>query len=308
MSINIQDKRVGHLSALLAAVFFALNVPATNYILNGWLTPLAYALVRMVGGVVVCWGLSIFVHGKVEPKKELLYFLLAGVFGMGLFFYLYAIGMDKTTPIDASILLTLSPVLVLLISAVAFKERITRRKLIGILIAMCGAISVIVLQGEGETSGGVIGNIFILVSATVYALYLVFTGDISKRYNPIVMLRWVSLFAIIAYSPFCIEPLIESPLVSNAELIPILVAIFIAVFPSAVAFILLLIAMKSLSTTIVSMYNYSIPIIASVVSIALGEDVLHWIDPIAAVLVIFGVYLVNSSTLKNNKEDKRQYP
>lgn len=292
--LNPNGKGVGHVASLLAALFFALNIPATTYILDGWLTPTAYALLRIVGGVVLCWVLSLFLPQQPPvPRRGYLSFALAGIAGMGLFFLLYALGLKRTSPIDSAIILTLSPVIVLLVSALFLKERVTKRKLLGVAIAMSGALLVILMQGDNEPSGGIIGNLLVLIAATAYGCYLVYTRSFSHNYHPVVMLRWIFLFALLVYLPFCVEPLWQSKLLHHPEVAPLLVALFIALFPSAIAFLLLPIGMKSLSTTTVSMYNYSIPIIASGVSIALGQDKLHWVDPVAIVLVVVGVFLVN---------------
>lgn len=299
MPLSISNKRVGHILSLLAALFFALNVPATTYILDRWLTPTTYALLRVLGGVTFCWVVSIFLP-KQPPieHKDFLPLALAGILGMGCFFLFYAMGMERTSPIDASIILTLSPVVVLLVSALFLKEKITARKLLGIAIAMGGALLVIVFQGDNEPDGSVVGNLLVLGAAIFYGSYLVYTGKLSHRYHPIIMLRWIFLFAFLLYFPLFIEPFSQTKLVQHPELIPVLVALFIAFLPSALAFLLLPLAMKSLATTTVSMYNYSIPVIASGVSIALGQDKLHWIDPVAVVFVVLGVYLVTINKQK----------
>ncbi len=292
--LDPNGKGVGHVASLLAALFFALNIPATTYILGEWLTPTAYTLLRIVGGVLLCWTLSLFLPKQPPvPRRGYLSFALAGILGMGFFFLLYAMGIKRTSPIDAAIILTLSPVVVLLVSAIFLKEKITKRKLLGVAIAMGGALLVILMQGDNEPEGGMLGNLLVLGAAIAYGCYLVYTRTFSHNYHPVVMLRWVFLFALLVYLPFCVEPLWNSKLVHHPQLIPLLVALFIALFPSALAFLLLPIGMKSLSTTTVSMYNYAIPIIASGVSIALGQDTLHWVDPVAIVLVVVGVFLVN---------------
>lgn len=293
MLFNPQNRVTGHIASLFAALFFALNVPATTYLLDGWVAPTGYALVRIVGGVVICWVASLFVHDtQIKKRRDYISLFLAGVLGMGLFFMFYGVGIGNTSPIDASIILTISPVMVLVVSAIIYRERLTARKGVGIAIAMGGAILVVVLQGKGEEASGWVGNLLILATATVYGSYLLFTRNLSKRYNPVAMLRWIFLFALIVYLPFCLTPLLHSKVVTAPELTPVLVTLFVAIFPSALSFLLLPLAMQSLPTTVVSMYNYSIPIIATAVSIALGQDTLHWIDPVSTLLVIIGVYFV----------------
>ncbi len=293
MKIDPQKKVIGHLSSLLTVIFFALNIPATTYILDGNIGMSGYVLLRTTGGVLVCWIASLFMPTeKIEWKKDFPIIVMGGVLGLGLFFYLYGFGIEESSPIDAAIILTITPIMVLIVSAFTFHEKITKRKLIGIFLALGGALMVIILQGHAGKKAAVIGNIVVLLAALLYGIYLVYTRGVSKKYNPVILLRWFFLSAFIVTLPLGIKDLLASELVHSDAITPILVGLYIAIFPSAIAYMLIPLAMKSLSSTVVSMYNYAIPIIASVVSIALGQAVLRWDEPIATFLVIIGVYLV----------------
>lgn len=299
MKTDTQNHTFGHILSFISILFFALNIPATAYILKGWIDPAAYTLVRSGGGMLVCWIISLFVKNqRVQQKKDYLTFFLGGAFGLALFFFLFSYGIGKTSPIDASIILTMPPVMVLILSAFVFKEKITVRKMFGIFLALGGALMVILLQGHSGNHEGMIGNIFVLIAALLYGSYLVFTRDISRRYNPVILLRWFYLFAFVCAFPFCIKSFVGSELVQHPSATPILVMLFIAIFPSAVAYLLLSLAMRSLSSTVVSTYNYAIPIIASVAAILLKQATLRWDEPVATVLVIIGVYFVNFSVKK----------
>ncbi|MDO5570799.1 MAG: DMT family transporter [Bacteroidales bacterium] len=305
MKIKSSGSLIGHISALLAAIFFALNIPATKYILGEWLDPFSYTLLRVTGGMIVCWVISLFVKDKITiSKKDYITFLLGGTIGLSVFFFLYGYSIFKTSPIDASIILTITPIMVLIVSSFVFKEKITKRKSLGVFVALAGALLVILTQKNTGNNSAMTGNILILASALLYGIYLIYTRNISQKYNPAIMLRWIYLFAFIFTLPICIKELFESKLFTNPETTPVLIAVFIAVFPSALAYMLLPLAMKSLSVTVVSMYNYAIPIIASVVAIFLKQATLRWDEPIAAALVILGVYFVISSKNKKSMNAK----
>lgn len=303
MSFNVENKIVGHLSSLMAVVFFALNVPATSYVLKGWLEPEAYTLLRCTGGLLVAWLVSFFVKGdKITGRRDIMTVILGGFLGLALFFFLYSFGIQKTSPIDAAIILTLSPVLVLVISAPIFKEKITPRKGLGIGIAMAGALLVILMQQKNGNTAGMIGNIVMFCSAAIYSVYLVFTRNVSRKYNPVILLRWMFLSAFVFSLPFCLESLLHSKLAADMSGMPVLVTFFIAVFPTAISYMLIPLALKSLSSTVVSMYNYLIPILATVVAVLLGQAKLRWDEPLAIVLVIVGVYFVTVSSKKSPKK------
>ena len=247
MTAFTQKRSYGHLMAFLAVLCFALNIPATSYILGNELDPLSYTFMRVAGGFIVCWVCSIFTkQQKVEKKKDYLLFLPWGIIGLGIFFYFYADGIGRTSPINASIILSMTPVIVLIISAIVLKEKITRYKGLGVLLSMGGALWVILTMGKSGHESGMLGNIFVLIATAIYALYLVFTRELSRRYNPMILLRWFFLFAFLAFLPFGIKPFIHSQLIQNPSLMPIMVSAFIAIFPTAVGYILLPISFRLL--------------------------------------------------------------
>lgn len=306
MEPSRRNELTGHLAALSAIIFFALNIPATAYILKGWIEPAGYTTCRLLGGVITAWIISAFIKNTpIDWKKDGLTIILGGIIGMAIFFYIFSAGLFKTSPIDASIILTLSPVLVLIISAIVFKEQITKRKSLGILLALAGALMVILMQHQNSTiHGALTGNLLMLASTVIYAVYLIISRGISSKYNPVTLLRWIFLSGLIVALPFGFSEILHSPMVTQGDPKPILVMLFIAFFPSALSYMLIPIALKRLSSTIVSMYSYLIPVIASAVSILLGQAVLEWFEPVSLLLIVVGVYFVTITKKKNSVPKK----
>ncbi|MEG1616912.1 MAG: DMT family transporter [Bacteroidales bacterium] len=290
----MENKITGHLTSFLAVLFFSLNIPATTYIFDGWLDASAYTFIRTSGGFLICWLISLGIKNqKLDWAKDWLTILLGGILGLALFFFLYGYGIGETSPIDAAIILTLSPIIVLVLSAFIFKEKITPLKAVGILLALSGALLIILLQGKRGKETEMLGNILVFVAAFIYSIYLIFTRDVSRKYNPVNLLRWMFLSAFLVSLPVGLPDLLHSNLVRNYQITPLLVTLYIAIFPSALAYVLIPVSLKSLSSTIVSMYIYLIPIIATIASVILGQAVLRWDEPVAIILVIAGVYLAN---------------
>ncbi len=298
--LDVTNKLTGHLSSLLRIIIFAANIPATAYIMKGWVDPESYALIRCGGGVVVFWILSLFVKPqRVEKKKDYLIFALSGIIGLTLFYYIYAWGLGNTSPIDASIILTLPPVMVLILSVFVFREKLTGMKITGLCFGLGGALLVILMQGHAGGHAGFLGNMAVLLCALIFGAYLVYTKDVSVRYNPIILLRWFYLFAFIVALPLFFDNLMHCKLVLHPDKTAIWVILFIATLPTSFAYLLISLAMKSLSSSVISIYNYGVPIIASVMAIMLHQATLRWDEPVAALLVFAGVYLVNRT--KSNK-------
>lgn len=305
MAINVQNKVVGHIASLLAVIFFSFNIPATTYIFHGWLDASAYTFIRTSGGFLICWLISFGIKNqKIAWKQDWLTILSGGILGLAIFFFLYGYGIGQTSPVDAAIILTLSPIIVLILSFFIFKEKITTLKTVGILLALGGALLIILLQGHRGKEAAMLGNILVFVAAFIYSIYLIFTRDVSRKYNPVNLLRWMFLFAFLVSLPVGLPDLLHSNLVREHQTTPVLVALYIAIFPSALAYVLIPVALKSLSSTIVSMYIYLIPILATAASIFFGQAVLRWDEPVAIVLVLLGVYLANKNTRKSTSDSK----
>ena len=221
--------------------------------------------------------------------------------GFSLFFFMYAFGISQTSPIDASIILTLPPIVVLVLSAIFFKEKITKLKVAGILTSLAGALLIILLQTTHSGKGDMLGNIYVLITSLLYGSYLIFIRPYSKKYQPITLLKWLFLFGFIAILPFSLKDFFSTQLVQNPEVTPICVALYIGIFPTCISYILLPVAMKSLSSTLVSSYNYAIPFIATTIAIAMHQATLRWDEPIALTLVILGVVLIDQDGPQKNE-------
>lgn len=301
-----KEKLRGHIGIFISVLFFALNIPAVKVLFSGWFTPGEVLIYRMCFGAIAFWLISLFLKREHLPKKDFMILVAGGVglFAMQMF---YMLGLDYTSPVDTSIILTIPPVLVLLFSAILGRERLTSRKVVGMLVGMSGALLIVLTQVKGGTvSASLKGNLFVVVSAVSWAVYLLITQSVSKRYSPITILKWMFLWAAIPSVLIFGKGAIAGGFYEQVPTWHILsIGIFILIFPTVVSYILIPPAMKKLNASVVSMYGYVTPIIASTVSIIAGQASLRWDQPVAALLIFVGVYLVTSQTLRKARSEKR---
>ena len=107
-------------------------------------------------------------------------------------------------------------------------------------------------------------------------------------------MKWMFLFSTIASVPFDIKELVTLDLSSVAPSL-LWQLLYVIVFATFIAYMLIPIGQKTLRPTLVSMYSYVQPIIAAALSIYLGLDRLDWQKVVAAILVFSGVAIVNNS-------------
>ncbi len=225
--------------------------------------------------------------------------------GVGINQGLFIVGLNRTSPVDASIIATGVPIFVMLLAAVILKEPITKMKAFGVLMGCTGGISLILASthATGQASS-LEGNLMIIVSAFVYSIYLVLSKPLSLRYSAVTMMKWMFLFSTLVLLPFTYRHVLDTPAFQRETLnMQELGAIsFVLIGATFIPYLLIPMSLKRIRPTTVSMYNYIQPIIASLIAVMIGQDTFSLQKVLSAVLVFTGVYLVTQSKSRADLE------
>ena len=158
-----------------------------------------------------------------------------------------------------------------------------------IAIALIGALIIILSQGHSHSaSKGLKGDIFAIISALSYSIYLLAIKRPAEKYKSVTVLRWVFLFSCFP-AIFFSTHLFKAMIFHDIEFKPIAFASFVVLFPTYLSYLLVPIAIRKIGHELVAMYQYLVPLIASIAAILMKLAVLHWIQPIAAGVIIYGV-------------------
>jgi drug/metabolite transporter (DMT)-like permease len=218
----------------------------------------------------------------------------------------FIFGLERTSPIDAGLIATLNPLLVMLIAAAVLKEPITWKKACGVFVGACGALLIIwhsAVSGAGDKEGSLSGNLFCLLSVISYCVYLVISRPIARRYSPVTLMKWMFLFATVMLFPFGAGDMLDAPVFSSVGTWGALLdLLYVLVGATFLAYLFIPVALKRIRPTTISMYNYLQPIVAGVAAIIIGQSVLTWDKPVATVLIFAGVYLVTRSKSRADVE------
>ncbi|MEF9949923.1 MAG: DMT family transporter, partial [Mucinivorans sp.] len=209
--------------------------------------------------------------------------------------YIFLQGLSHTSPVDASIIATTGPMIVLLVSAILGRDRITPKKLIGIVVGAMGAMTVILYGGLSNFgSGNLTGNLLVFASAFSYACYLIVVKDLMQKYSPFTIVAWIFGLSALVLTPILWGDLAE---VSFAEFSWASwgALAFVVLGATWLAYVCVAASLKKLSPTTASIYSYSQPVIASIFAIIRGQDRLDFVKIAAALLVFIGVYIVTRS-------------
>lgn len=292
---------LAHLALLIANLIYALNYSFAKDVMPDYIQPSGFILLRVIGAVTL-FALSyfLFVKEKVE-KQDVFRLAICGVFGVAINQLLFFEGLNLSTPINAALVMTTNPVLVILLSFFIIKETLTLRKGVGILFGLVGAAMLILKGGSFDLSfDHQLGNLFVFINAVSYGLYLVIVKPMMSKYNPITVMFFVFAFGLLYVLPFGFNKLSAV----NWEIIPTTIYLeiaFVVVCTTFIAYLMNATALKQLSPTTVSIYIYLQPILATVFAIFWGADSLDGQKIIAALLIFFGVYLVSVRSLEDRK-------
>ena len=285
---------LAHFSLFIANLIYAINYSFAKDVMPDYITPSGFILLRVIGAFILFSIVYyIFIKEKIE-KEDILRLSACGLFGVAINQLLFFEGLNLTTPINAAIVMTVNPVLVILLSFIIIKDPITIRKSFGIILGLFGASFLILQAGNLEfLHSHFKGNLLVLINATSYGVYLVIVKPMMKKYHPITVMYVVFGMGLLYVFPFGINDLLDV----EWNLIPYTVNMqifFVVFFTTFVAYLCNSLALQYLKPTTVSTYIYLQPVLATAFAIFWGSDFLDSKKIIAAAFIFLGVYLVST--------------
>lgn len=299
-----------HLALFSVNAIYGANHVVAKGVMPEYLTPSVFIFLRALGAVSLFWIVkSIFVKERVK-RKDLLLIALCGLFGVAINQLFFFHGLSLTSSINTGIIMTINPILVAILSYFVLKEKITIRKSAGIIIGATGAILLTLTAGTGK-SDSFLGDFFIFINATSYAIYLVLVKPMMKKYSPITVITYVFTFGamyVAAYPPTLVE-LSQT----NFQALPghiIAIILFVIIGVTFLTYLLTVFGLKYISASVSSSYIYLQPVLVMAFAylfsaVGLAEDYTNAITwtKIAYMLLIFtGVYLTTSSSFLKRKK------
>ena len=294
------DKRLqrrGHLALFGSNVMWGVMAPISKALLAaGVISATALTDLRLLGGTILFWTLSLIVKSDKVDKKDYIKLCGAAFFSTALNQILFVNGVSLTSPVDASICTSTLPIWTMLMAAVVLKEPMSAQKICGVALGLSGAV-LLILFGAGRAAGGtsnILGDMLCLGSQISYSVYLVFYQSIIRKYSPLTLMKWKYLFGALMLLPLSIGAL---PGVSWSEFSAgnWSSLAYVILFGTFLSYLIVPIGQRTLRPTVVAMYNYLQPISAAAVAILCGLDSFSPAKVIAVILIFSGVMLVNRS-------------
>lgn len=289
------DRRIwAHLVLLIVALIYGGNYVVAKIVMEaGVLQPLPFILLRASVGTFLFWTVYLLLKpGKIE-SRDIPRLVLCGLFGIAINQMCFFIGLNKTSPVNASLIMTTTPILVLLASALLLGEKINFQKLLGIGLGATGAI-LLFTQGQSVQFGGegLAGDLLVLVNASSYGLYLVIVKPLMSRYHPLTVITWVFTFGLLFVIPFGSRGFFQTDwtAINSTSWWAIAYVVFLVTF---LVYLLNAAALKEVSPSVVSIYIYVQPLVAGLLSVVLGRESIDAVKIYSTLLIFSGVFLVS---------------
>ena len=294
----------GHLAMLFATILWGAMSPIAKGVLQeGALNGLALSAIRISGGALLfCMAAMLPSHltGDVRiDRKDFGKLFLASLLMISANQGLFIIGISYTTPIDTTVMCTLTPVFTLLLAAIFIGQRLTVLKIAGVVIGLSGALIMAFTGGSSDVAvNPLLGDMLCLGAQICAAVYYVFFLGIINRYPPFTIMKWMFLLSALTYVP-CMTPWLMQTdwqaLSSNS----LWSLAYIVVFPTFIAYLIIPFSQRLLKPTVISMYAYFQPVVAALIASAMGLAMFGLERIIATALIFAGVFMVSYNARLN---------
>ncbi|MFK7808853.1 MAG: DMT family transporter [Saprospiraceae bacterium] len=291
-----------HLALFAVALIYGANYTIAKEVLNNdYLQPLGFILMRAACACLLFWLLhTVAVKEKVE-RKDFGLLILCGLTGVAINQMFFFSGLKLSQPINAALIMTTIPIMIIMISPILTDEKITWWKIAGIITGAIGAV-ILVLYGKSVELGreNLLGDIFLFINATSYGVYLVLVNRLMQKYNAFTVLKWVFTFGLLFIIPFGAPQLVDVEWSSFPLSIWLAIA-YVLLFTTFFSYLFNAYALKIVSPTVAGIYVYLQPLLATLVALSLGKDELTLIKVFAGMMIFLGVFLVTRN--KKGKND-----
>ncbi len=288
-------------AVLFANFFFGTNVIAVKHITPILVNPVALTTLRIVGTAILFW--TFFGFNKSNQsftKKDILQLVLCAISGISLNQALSIKGISLTSPIHASLLILTTPISISLLAAIFLKERLTKNKMLGLLLGISGGALLIFARDLSIVNNGdqTRGDLFVILSALCYSTYVLLMKPLAIKFQSLTILKWVFLIGSLISLPIGINDVIAIPW-SSFDIVSCFCLIYIVFGATFLAYLFMNYGISQIGASRTSSFMYSQPFFAATAAIVILNESITLPKIIAASLIITGVYIANLTNSVN---------
>ncbi len=288
-----------HLALLGVQLFFGTFPVLGKYVLQ---TIPSFAVVAFrTGGAALAFVLlqSISANGlRLEKKSHYALFALYSLLGVVLNQILFINGLSRTSATNTSLLAVLIPIFALLVSVLLSLDKLSARKIFGVVLAAAGVIYLIDPSRASFSSQTTRGDLMIIVNCFFYASYIAVSKNLIQKYGALKSMAWLFLFGSIITVPLGVYSMQTVDLASVPNLTWLAIAQII-VFPTILAYYLNAWALARVAPSVVAIYIYLQPLIGFTSAVIFLDEHFSLRTVFAALLIFGGLFLVTRQPKTN---------
>lgn len=295
---------LAHLALIGVNLLYGANHLLAKGVMPDYMGPNAFIFFRVFVTALLFFSIfKLFIREKVK-RQDWLRLAICGFFGVAMNQLFFFNGLSLTSAFNAGIIMTSTPILVVILAFFILKEAITLLKVVGILI---GAVGAIALMSAGQVQGfdSSIGDLYILINALSFGIYLVLVKPLMAKYNPLTVITYNFLFGllfVLAYPSVIEEVLATNYAGFTMEIV--LKTSYVILGATFFTYLLNIYALKHVSPSVSGSYIYTQPVMVMgftflFAAIGWSADFTRSItlEKMAYMLMIFtGVFLISRST------------
>ncbi|MFI2741447.1 DMT family transporter [Zhouia sp. PK063] len=296
------DKRVlAILAAFGASLIYGINHTVAKDAMPTYIQPFGFILLRVLGATILFWIIGIWGPKERIQKTDFLRVFFCALTGMCINMLAFFKGLSLSSPINSSVIITLSPIVVFVLSALLIKEKITWVRWFGIALGFAGALALVLFGNVPEkyaNNNALLGNSLMILNSIAYSMYLIAVKPLTAKYHPFTLMKWIFLLSIfinlpITYKEFVAVDWFHLPFDGIWKLS------FVVLGTTFLTYLLNLFALKQLKASTIGAFVYLQPLIGIIFATMVGADTLSTTKISAALLVFTGVYLVTKKPKAN---------
>jgi drug/metabolite transporter (DMT)-like permease len=279
-----------HISLLVVNLIYGANYSIVKFVSPHFIQPYGLVLIRAGVTFMLFMVTGFFLPGEKIERKYILRLALLGVCGVAVNQMLFIKGLVLGSAINASVIMMLNPIIVMLIEVIFLRQKAPLLKIIGIILGISGSVTLFLMRHGFSLRG----DIMVLFNCISWAVYLVTVRPLMVKYRTVTVVKWVFAFGFIYVLPFSWGEFSAFNYQAMTTMAWCGLA-FIVLGSTFIAYFLNTYALRELSASVASAYIYLQPLIAVILAISLGQDKLDVYKVMSALLIIAGIAFVSFS-------------
>ena len=285
-----------HIALFIVSLIYGATFTIAKEVMPLYVKPFAFIMVRIwVAAILIFFFHSVYIKERITDKKDWIKLLVCAVFGVVANMLFFFKGLSLTVPINGSVLMMNTPIFVVIFASIFLKEKLAIVKVSGILIAAAGAVLLMAGANFSFNSQTALGDIFVTINAIIYAFYLVYAKPLTQKYHPLTITLYCFLIGSVLVIPFGLNEFTEIGW-SNFPVHIWFYILFITIGATFTTYVLNAYALRHASPSLVGTYIYLQPVLATLIAIFTGKDILSFQKMIFILIIFLGVFLVSKKT------------